>query len=127
MMRMLTGQMLEEHGYGVLEASDGDSALDRAGTDGKIDLMLTDVVMREMSGPELVLRLEEAYPEIKIVYMSGYTGGLVGHREQLRPGVNLLEKPFTSAQDPSRGSWVRVSRLLKSHTAVMGITQGCAE
>jgi two-component system, cell cycle sensor histidine kinase and response regulator CckA len=70
MMRMLTRQMLEEHGYRVLEASDGDSALERAGTDGKIDLMLTDVVMRGMSGPELALRLEESHPEIRIVYMS---------------------------------------------------------
>jgi PAS domain S-box-containing protein len=96
-MRMLTRQMLEEHGYRVLEASDGDSALERTASDGRVDLMLTDVVMRGMSGPELALRLEESHPEIKIVYMSGYTGELVGQREQMRPGVNLLEKPFTRA------------------------------
>jgi len=98
MMRVLTRQMLEEHGYHVLEASDGDTALERAGKDRRIDLMLTDVVMRRVSGPELALRLKESQPEIKVLYMSGYTGELIGEREPLQPGVNLLEKPFTRAQ-----------------------------
>jgi len=53
--------------------------------------------MRGMSGPEMALRLAESDPAVKVVYMSGYTGELVGPTDQLRPGVNLLEKPFTRA------------------------------
>jgi PAS domain S-box-containing protein len=95
MMRTLTRQMLEEHGYRVLEASDGNAALEQAAADGRIALVLTDVVMPGMSGPEFARRLAESDPQVKVVYMSGYTGELVGQKEQLRPGVNLLEKPFT--------------------------------
>ena len=93
-MRSLTRQMLEEHGYRVVEAEDGKSALEQVGADHEIDLTLTDVVMRGMSGPELVLRLTEAHPEMKIVYMSGYTGELVSDRK-IDAGITLLEKPFT--------------------------------
>lgn len=94
-MRSLTRQMLEEHGYQVVEAEDGKTALERVGTSHEIDLALTDVVMRGMSGPELVLRLTESHPEMKILYMSGYTGDLVSDRKTA--GIALLEKPFTRA------------------------------
>jgi len=96
-MRRLTRKMLEEHGYTVLEADNGTSALDAIGSDhAAIDLVLTDVVMKGMTGPELVLRLIEAHPEMKVVYMSGYTGELVT-RQGLESGIRLLEKPFTRA------------------------------
>ena len=95
-MRSLTRQMLEEHGYRVVEAEDGKTALERVGTRHEIDLTLTDVVMRGMSGPELVLRLTESHPEMKVLYMSGYTGDLVPDR-RTAAGIELLEKPFTRA------------------------------
>ena len=95
-MRSLTRQMLEEHGYRVIEAEDGRTALERVGSDHQVDLTLTDVVMRGMSGPELVLRLTELHPEMKILYMSGYTGDLVSDRKA-DAGIELLEKPFTRA------------------------------
>jgi len=60
-----------------------------------IDLLLTDVVMRRMSGPELVERLNASRPSLKVVYMSGYTGELMANREVLKAGVTLLEKPFS--------------------------------
>ncbi len=60
-----------------------------------IDLLLTDVVMRHMSGPELAERLSSSHPSLKVVYMSGYTGELMANREVLKPGVTLLEKPFS--------------------------------
>ena len=95
MMRRLTRKMLEEHGYRVLEAEDGRSALEViASSAAPIDLTLTDVVMKGMNGPELVLRLIESNPGMKVVYMSGYTGELVAH-QGFDTGIRLLEKPFT--------------------------------
>jgi PAS domain S-box-containing protein len=95
-MRSLTRQLLQEHGYTVFEADDGKSALEWVQSHPeKIDLLLTDVVMRRMSGPELVERLNRSHPSVKVVYMSGYTGELMANREVLKPGVTLLEKPFT--------------------------------
>jgi PAS domain S-box-containing protein len=95
-MRQMTRKLLEEHGYAVVEAQDGKSALQSvASRAGRIDLLLTDVVMRGMSGPELVVRLNESHPTLKVVFMSGYTGELIANHEVLRHGIPLLEKPFT--------------------------------
>ena len=95
-MRSLTRQLLQEHGYTVVEADDGKSALEWVQSHpGPIHLLLTDVVMRRMSGPELVERLNASHPNLKVVYMSGYTGELIAEREVLRRGITLLEKPFT--------------------------------
>ena len=94
-MRSLTRKLLEEHGYTVVEADDGKSALEWVESHpDPIDLLLTDVVMRRISGPELVERLSTIRPSVKIVYMSGYTGELMAIRKILKPGVTLLEKPF---------------------------------
>jgi PAS domain S-box-containing protein len=96
-MRRVTRKMLEEHGYKVLEANDGNAALEviKKG-DAQVDLTLTDVVMKGMSGPELALRLIDKDPAMKVVYMSGYTGELVAN-QGLDNSVRLLEKPFTRA------------------------------
>ncbi len=96
-MRRLTRKMLEEHGYSVIEAHDGNSALEAIASSGvRVDLTLTDVVMKGMTGPELVLKLIDAYPSMKVVYMSGYTGELVAN-QGLDGSIRLLEKPFTRA------------------------------
>ncbi len=95
-MRALTKKTLEGHGYTVIEADDGRTALEKSTAHaGQIDLLLTDVVMRRMSGPELVENLSVSRPKLKIVYMSGYTGELIAEREVVKRGINLLEKPFT--------------------------------
>jgi PAS domain S-box-containing protein len=95
-MRSLTRQLLKEQGYTVIEADDGKTALETmAAHPGPIDLLLTDVVMRRMSGPELVERLHASHPDLKVVYMSGYTGELMAEREVLKRDITLLEKPFT--------------------------------
>jgi len=95
-MRSLTRQLLVEQGYRVLEAADGRSALESlASHSGRVDLLLTDVVMRGMSGPELVTRVSQSHPSMKVIYMSGYTGELIAEREILNSGITLLEKPFT--------------------------------
>jgi two-component system, cell cycle sensor histidine kinase and response regulator CckA len=85
----------QEHGYTVVEADDGKSALEWVESHpGPSIWLLTDVVMRRMSGPELVERLRLP-PNLKVVYMSGYTGELIAEREVLSRGITLLEKPFT--------------------------------
>jgi two-component system cell cycle sensor histidine kinase/response regulator CckA len=97
-MRLLTKEMLEEHGYKVIEAADGKFALEAMRDNHhRIDVLLTDVVMRRVSGPELVRQLGESHPEMAVVYMSGYTGELLGEREAFQTGTRLLEKPFTRA------------------------------
>ena len=96
LLRSLTRQMLVEHGYTVLEASDGKAALQVLSSHPEpIALTLTDVVMRGMSGPELVLQLLELHPAMKIVYTSGYTGELLAEHSSAGAGIVLLEKPFT--------------------------------
>jgi nitrogen-specific signal transduction histidine kinase/ActR/RegA family two-component response regulator len=97
-MCTLTGKLLADHGYRVLAAADGQSALDTlAAHPGRVDLVLTDVVMKGISGPELANRVSQSYPNVKIVYMSGYTGELIAEHQVLKNGVTLLEKPFTRA------------------------------
>jgi len=95
-MRSLTRQMIEEHGYTVIEASEGNSAMQAVTAHkGKIDLLVTDVVMRGMNGPELAAKLTQANPALKVVFMSGYTGELIADRGVMEQSVTLLEKPFT--------------------------------
>ena len=95
-LRNLTRTILERYGYSVLEAENGEDALKFSEEyEGRIDLMLTDVVMPKMSGKELAERLQSLRPEIKVIYMSGYTGNAIVHHGILPPWLNFLEKPFT--------------------------------
>jgi two-component system cell cycle sensor histidine kinase/response regulator CckA len=94
-IRGLSRRMLEAQGYSVIEAADGKSALQQAQSHpGHIDLVLTDIVMQGISGPELVLRIMDSHPETRFLYMSGYTGELVIDHG-LGEGIALLEKPFS--------------------------------
>lgn len=95
-MLSMTRQLLQQHGYRVLEAKDGKTALEllRSHT-GAVDVLLTDVVMRGMSGPELVTKVVATHPNTKVVFMSGYTGELIAQHEDINRGIPLLEKPFT--------------------------------
>jgi len=98
LMRSLTRQLLRDEGYSVVEAASGAAALELlAAHAGKIDLLLTDVVMKGLSGPDLVAQALQSLPTLKVIYMSGYTGELIAEREILQSGIALLEKPFTRA------------------------------
>jgi len=95
-MRQLTRRMLEEQGYTILEAEDGQAGLKYVeAPQQQIDLMLTDVMMRGLSGPELARRLSTSHPNTKVIYMSGYTGELIAEDDLAHSGIPLLEKPFT--------------------------------
>ena len=97
-MLSLTRQLLVENGFTVLEAKDGSTALDLVRSHpGPIHVLLTDVVMRGMSGPELVTAVSESHPSVKTVFMSGYTGELIAQSQPAVLKVPLLEKPFTRA------------------------------
>jgi len=94
-MRSLTRKLLREQGYTVVDAADGKTALEWAESHlGEADLLLTDVAMPGMTGPELAERIASSHPGMKVVFMSGYTGELVGTTAALKHGI-LLEKPFT--------------------------------
>ena len=91
-----SSELLEESGYTVLEASDGLEALEIARQHkGPIHLLLTDVVMPRMSGPALAKPAAVLHPELKVLYMSGYTGHSDVGRALLSAESELLQKPFT--------------------------------
>jgi two-component system cell cycle sensor histidine kinase/response regulator CckA len=96
LVRQLTHEILRRNGYRVLEAADGVEALavvrDHA---GHIDLMLTDVVMPRMSGHELVELARPVRPDMRILYVSGYSEEAIARQGQLTDGIELLAKPFT--------------------------------
>jgi len=95
-VRRLGRQYLESLGYTVLEAPDGAAAIQVANAHvGPIHLLLTDVVMPGINGRELAQRISELRPEIKVLYMSGYTENAIGHNGTLDAGITLLQKPFT--------------------------------
>ena len=92
-------RILLAHGYRVLEASDGPSALHIAEHhEGKIDLLLTDVVMPGMNGGELARRLRRIRTGIRVVFMSGYSTEAVATHGVLSPGAAFLQKPFSVAE-----------------------------
>ncbi|MHB8688890.1 MAG: ATP-binding protein [Candidatus Dormibacteraceae bacterium] len=97
-LREITELILKKAGYQVITANCGTQALEMlVDLHGEVDLLLTDVVMPRMQGPELVERIQAEYPEIRVLYMSGYAQTILGDGGTLADGVLLLEKPFTEA------------------------------
>lgn len=95
-LRKLTRTFLKQNGYKVLEAENGEDALRISKEhEGPIELMITDVVMPKMSGKETAERLQPLYPQMKVLYMSGYTDDAIVHHGVLAPGLNFLGKPFS--------------------------------
>ncbi len=96
-VRKLAREILQQSGYSVLEADNGQQALKISQEyDRPIHLLLTDVIMPHMSGHELVENLSPIHPETKVVYMSGYTDKAIIQHDGLDPGVNFLQKPFSA-------------------------------
>jgi DNA-binding response OmpR family regulator len=95
-VRRTTAAMLDALGFTVLVASDCREALALAGRqDSGVDLLLTDVVMPELSGKELCERLRVVRPHLEVLYMSGYTADVIAHHGILEDGVHFIQKPFT--------------------------------
>jgi two-component system, cell cycle sensor histidine kinase and response regulator CckA len=96
-VRGLTCRILERQGYRVIPAQHGRAAMEIASKEeGRIDLVLTDVVMPGMNGRGLVERLVGIRPRIKSLYMSGYTDDDIIRRGFIEPSKSFLQKPFTS-------------------------------
>jgi len=94
-VRLIIAKALEARGYRVLSARDGSEALELAAGHGGIDLLVTDVVMPDMNGRELSRCLTEARPNLRTLYLSGYTDDAMLHRGVLQEGVAFLQKPFS--------------------------------
>jgi two-component system, cell cycle sensor histidine kinase and response regulator CckA len=97
-VRESAAEYLAENGYTVLKASRGSEALDIAERHSRpIHLLLTDVVMPQMSGRELSEKITSIHPETKVIFMSGYSNNLLSNRQVLDPKHELLQKPFRLA------------------------------
>jgi len=94
-VRILARRTLEERGYTVLAARNAEEALEIAGA-RRIDVLLTDIVMPQMSGPQLVARYQSLHKKPLVVYMSGYADDALAQYE-LDPNVGFLRKPFSPA------------------------------
>jgi len=94
-VRVAARQILERHGYTVLEAPNGTAALSIAERASTIHLLLTDIVMPEMSGRELAEQFAAFRPDARVLFMSGYTDDAIIRRAVLRPGAAYLQKPFS--------------------------------
>jgi PAS domain S-box-containing protein len=93
----MTTIMLEHQGYTVLAASTPGAAIRLTETHpGKLDLLITDVVMPEMNGRDLAKNILTSYPNLKRLFMSGYTANVIAHHGVLDEGVHFIQKPFAT-------------------------------
>ncbi len=94
-VRHLANAILNRQGYRVILAKGGTEAIKALEQhDGPLHLLLTDVVMPGMNGKELFEKLSKGYPDLKVLYMSGYTTNVIAHRGILDEGIQLIQKPF---------------------------------
>jgi two-component system cell cycle sensor histidine kinase/response regulator CckA len=97
-LREVVRRTIDRAGYKVLTASGGDEAFETsAAHPGEIHLLVTDIVMPQMSGRVLAERLVEIRPKLRVLFMSGYIDSAIDHHGVLDAGTRFLDKPFTSA------------------------------
>ena len=90
-------EILHRQGYTVLLAKNGKEAFKTLGShNGTVHLLLTDVIMPDINGKELFIKLVQEYPALKVLYMSGYTNNVIVHHGVLDDGVQFIQKPFTT-------------------------------
>jgi CheY-like chemotaxis protein len=95
-LRLLLARTLTRQGFEVLLAANAAEAVRQVEAHPAIDVLLTDVVMPGASGPELTLDLQARRPDLRVIYMSGYTEDAIVHHGVLKPGIAFLHKPFTA-------------------------------
>jgi CheY-like chemotaxis protein len=95
-LRKVTSSLLQSSGYKVLEAENAATAIHISHRyEDTIALLLSDVIMPGKSGPDLALDVKRYRPDIKLLYVSGYTGDMIAHQGVLNPGTTLLSNPFS--------------------------------
>ncbi|WP_150290089.1 CHASE3 domain-containing protein [Sphingobium estronivorans] len=97
-VRHMSVDSLRELGYTIVQASDGEQALEMLAIQPRIDMLFTDIVMPGINGRVLADRARETRPGLKILYTTGYTRNAIVHNGMLDPGVSFLAKPFTLDQ-----------------------------
>ncbi len=116
LLRTPIREILERQGYSVLEASHGEEALGVARQyPGPINLLLSDIVMPGMNGRDLAGQLSRIRPDLKVLFMSGYTHNAIVHHGVLEEGLAFLEKPFTP-----EALAVKIRQVLRSLPPFMG-------
>ena len=89
-------RILKQNGYRVTEARSGDEAIGLSGRmSHPVDLLITDVIMPHMTGPEIARLLGEKWPSLKLLYMSGYMSDIILHKGALAADTPYLSKPFS--------------------------------
>ncbi len=95
-VRKLVASMLERFGYTTITARDGFNALEKIKSlNSDVSMLLTDVVMPKMNGRELYEQISSVVPNLRVLYMSGYTDEVITHRGLLEKGLQFIQKPFT--------------------------------
>ncbi len=98
-LRRYTVESLKELGYRVLEAANGEAALEVLATGAEVDLLFTDVVMPgSLNGRTLAIEAVRHRPQLKVLFTTGYTKNAIIHHGRLDPDVDLISKPFTLAE-----------------------------
>ena len=117
-LRTVIADLLNQLGYQILSAGNAQEALTLAAEyNGRIDLLLSDVVMEGLPGPELADRLLSSRPELKVVFMSGFADSSLAPNGILKPGTVLVQKPFTI-----RMLSAKLREVLDNHRSVSGQT-----
>ncbi|HKJ66320.1 MAG TPA: ATP-binding protein, partial [bacterium] len=99
MVRNYVRNLLMEKGYQVIDAGDGTAAIKAVEKQsGDIDLLISDVIMPGMNGKELYDHINDRYPDIKVLYISGYTDDVISKHGILERGISFLQKPFSNKQ-----------------------------
>ena len=110
MVRELAVNILKRQGYHVLSAGSGAACLQNLSNhSGPLDLLLTDVVMPSMNGRDLYRAVRRQFPQVNVLYMSGYTDNVILHHGVLEEGVNFIQKPFSVD-----GLIAKVGRILEA-------------
>ena len=98
-VRLFGARALRNKGYKVLEAKNGKTALEVLGdADDPIDLVISDVVMPELDGPALVNAVREQYPDMKVIFISGYAEDQFREAIERQSDIHFLPKPFSLEQ-----------------------------
>jgi CheY-like chemotaxis protein len=93
-VRLFAKELLIDLGFTVIDTKHPSQAINIF-SDNDIDLLVTDVIMPELNGPELYEVLQKDHPELKVLFMSGYTDNAVSRQIELKDGLHFIEKPFT--------------------------------